>query len=127
MATTAFVGLPKRMLTAGPTGEAVASLMLLATDSKGRPWSTLPPFRPDEVDWRRLTSAETTVEIVAGMSRPSGSPMPAYSPTAGTRNYAGTVFLRSPDPVTLQQDCFRIVDGLEAALQEVDAAVGAAA
>ena len=115
--------LPERMLTSGPPGgQAVASLMLVATDSKGRPWRTLPAFRPDRVDWSRLTSPDTEVEIVRGQTLPSGSPMPAYSPTAGTRNYAGTLFLRSPDPVTLQADCLRIVDGLEAALEEVEAA-----
>ena len=97
--------------------------MLLAADSKGNPWRTLPAFRPDRVDWRRLTSPETEVEIVAGMTRPSGSPMPPFSPTAGTRNYAGTLFLRAPDPVTLQADCFRIMDGLEAELEAVEAAL----
>ena len=117
--------LPERMLTSGATGDAVASLMLVATDSKGTPWESLPPFRPDRVDWRRLTSPETTVEIVTGQTLPSGSPMPAYSPTAGTRNYAGTLFLRAPDAETLQADCFRIVDGLEAALREVEEAAAA--
>jgi biotin carboxylase len=124
---TALLGdepaLPERMLTSGPTAEAVASLMLLATDSKGKPWRSLPPFRPDRVDWRRLTSPETQVEIVSGMTLPSGAPMPAFSPTAGTRNYAGTLFLRSPDPPTLQADCFRIVDGLEAELEAADEAL----
>src|SRR5439155_19126873 len=60
---TALLGgepeLPERMLTSGPTDQAVASLMLLATDSAGNPWSSLPPFRPDRVDWRRLTSPGT--------------------------------------------------------------------
>jgi biotin carboxylase len=126
---TALLGgepkLPERMLTSAPTGQAVASLMLLATDSKGNPWGSLPPFRPDRVDWRRLTSPGTDVGIVTGMTLPSGSPMPAFSPTAGTRNYAGTLFLRAPDPATLQADCFRIVDGLEAELHAVDAALAA--
>jgi hypothetical protein len=99
--------------------------MLLATDSAGNPWRSLPPFRPDRVDWRRLTSEATEVEIVTGMTLPSGSPMPAFSPTAGTRNYAGTLFLRAPDPATLQADCFRIVDGLEAELHAVDEALAA--
>jgi biotin carboxylase len=126
---TALLGgepeLPKRMLTSSPKGHAVASLMLLATDSKGNPWSSLPPFRPDRVDWRRLTSPETHAEIVTGMTLPSGSPMPAFSPTAGTRNYAGVLFLRAPDPATLQADCFRVVDGLEAELHAVDEAFAA--
>jgi biotin carboxylase len=112
--------LPERMLTSGPTGQAVASLMLLATDSKGTPWRSLPAFRPDRVDWGRLTSPHTEVDVVAGQTLPSGSPMPAFSPTAGTRNYAGTLILRSPDPATLQADCFSIVDGLEAALEALE-------
>nr|MDQ3822590.1 ATP-grasp domain-containing protein [Actinomycetota bacterium] len=115
--------LPERMLTSAPGGRAVASLMLVATDSKGKPWTSLPPFRPDRVDWRRLTSPDTEVEVVAGMSLPSGSPMPRFSPTAGTRNYAGTLFLRASDARTLQADCFRIVDNLEAALRDVEEAV----
>jgi biotin carboxylase len=119
--------LPERLLTSAPSGRAVASLMLLATDSRGTPWSSLPPWRPELVDWSRLTGPETEVEIVAGQTRPSGSPMPSFSPTAGTRNYAGTLFLRAPDPVTLQTDCFRILDGLEAELRAVETAVGAGA
>ena len=126
---TALLGgepeLPERMLTSGPTRRAVASLMLLATDSGGNPWSSLPPFRPDRVDWRRLTSPETEAEIVTGMTLPSGSPMPAFSPTAGTRNYAGMLFLRASDAGALQADCFRIVDGLEAELLAVDEALAA--
>jgi hypothetical protein len=86
----------------------------------------LPAFRPDRVDWRRLTSPDTEVDVVTGQTLPSGSPMPAFSPTAGTRNYAGTLILRSPDPVTLQADCFSIVDGLEAALEAVEEAAPAA-
>src|ERR671933_1819332 len=126
---TALLGgepeLPQRMLTSGGAQQAVASLMLLATDSAGNPWSSLPPFRPDRVDWRRLTSPGTEAEIVTGMTLPSGSPMPSFSPTAGTRNYAGTLFLRAPDPATLQADCFRIVDGLETELRAVDEALAA--
>ena len=126
---TALLGgepeLPERMLTTGAAEQSVASLMLLATDSAGNPWRSLPPFRPDRVDWRRLTSPATEAEIVSGMTLPSGSPMPAFSPTAGTRNYAGVLFLCAPDPATLQADCSRIVDGLEAELHAVDEALAA--
>jgi hypothetical protein len=35
------------------------------------------------------------------------------------------LFLRAPDPATLQADCFRVVDGLEAELHAVDEALAA--
>ena len=112
--------LPHSMLTSSGASRAVASLMLLATDSRGKPWSTLPDFRPDELDWRSLTSVGTQVELIRTQSRPNGAPMPAFSPTAGTRNYAGTLLLRAPDPHTLRHDCYRILDGLESALNHVE-------
>lgn len=108
--------LPDRMLTSEHASSAAASLSMLAADSAGRPWSSLPPFVPDRVEWSRLTSSGTTVEIVAGHTMPSGSPMPPLRSTGGHMNYAGTLFVRSTDPLTLQRDCYRILDGLEDAM-----------
>ncbi|MEU0566004.1 hypothetical protein ABZ297_11505 [Nonomuraea sp. NPDC005983] len=109
--------LPDRLLTESPRPGAVAMLMLLPTDSRGRPWQTRPTFRPELVDWSRLVSPGTQVEIVSGLTRPSGSPIPTFSPSGGTRNYLGTVFLRASDPITLRDDCYRITDGFESELQ----------
>jgi len=112
--------LPERMFTSSVTGQATAWLFVLATDHKGTPWSTLPAFHWDRVDWRRLVGPDTVPEIAPGMTLPSGSPMPAFSPTAGTRNYAAVLYLRAPDPLTLRDDCFRILDNLEAELRAVE-------
>jgi biotin carboxylase len=111
--------LPESMLTDNASSGAVASLMLLATDSRGTPWSSLPAFRPDDLDWRTLTSTGTQVDLVRTQSRPNGASMPAFSPTAGARNCAGTLLLRAADPHTLRDDCYRIMDGLESALSEL--------
>ncbi|UBU17877.1 ATP-grasp domain-containing protein [Nonomuraea gerenzanensis] len=109
--------LPGRMLTESPRPGAVAMLMLLPTDSRGRPWQSRPAFRPELVDWSSLVSPGTEVEVVPGLTRPSGSPIPDFSPSGGTRNYLGTVFVRAADPLTLRDDCYRITDGFEAELR----------
>ncbi len=110
--------IPEPMLTSTGSGTAVASLMMIATDAQGRPWTAHPEFLPDRVDWERLTGPDTQVEVVWSQTRPSGSPMPVFSSTAGTRNYAGTLLLRGSHPLALQRDCYRILDGLEVALKE---------
>jgi biotin carboxylase len=112
--------LPERMLTSESSRGAAASLSMLAVDSKGRPWTSLPPFRPDRVNWSDLTSSETTVEIVQGQTMPIGSPMPAYTTTGGHMNYAGTLYVRSRDALTLRTDTVRILDGMEGALCAVE-------
>ena len=117
--------LPERMLTASVTGRAAAWLFLLATDSRGKPWSSLPPFRADRVDWQRLVDPDTYTEVAEGFTLPSGSPMPKFSPTAGTRNYSGILYLTAPEPLTLRDDCFRILDNLEAELVKADEALRA--
>jgi biotin carboxylase len=108
--------LPDRMLTSEQATGAATSLVMLAADSKGRPWKSLPAFRPEMIDWRSLTSPSTTAEIVLGHTMASGSPMPPYSSTGGHTNYAGALFLRARDPVALRDDCLRILDGLEEAM-----------
>ena len=112
--------LPERMLTSESANGAAANLSLLAVDSRGTPWKSLPAFRPDLVDWTTLTSPGTTVEIVPGLSQPIGAPMPQYTTTGGHMNYAGTLYLRSPDALTLRADSVRILDGMEAALCAVE-------
>ena len=77
-------------MTSGRTGRFVASLMVMAADSSGRPWDLEEPlaYRPDLVDWTKLTTPGTTVELVGG--QPAGSPMPAFTPTADTLSCAVT-------------------------------------
>jgi hypothetical protein len=117
-----LVGLPARMPTANPLGgEVMGTVWVFGTDAAGRPWSSLPEFRPDRVDWRGLglVAPDTSVEVVWSQSRPAGTPVPAYSSTAGGRNSAGTLYLRSPDQATLLADSHRIVANLEEALAGV--------
>jgi hypothetical protein len=113
--------LPERLLTSGRTGRFVASLMVMAADSSGRPWDLKEPvaYRPDLVDWTKLTTPGTTVELVKG--QPAGSPMPAFTPTADTLSQAGTIILTAAAPVTLLGDSYRILDGLEAELRDAAA------
>jgi hypothetical protein len=95
--------------------------MVMAADSSGRPWDLEEPlaYRPDLVDWTKLTRPGTTVELVKG--QPAGSPMPAFTPTADTLSQAGTIILTAADPVTLLGDSYRILDGLEAELRDAAA------
>jgi biotin carboxylase len=111
--------LPDRMITSSPTGTAVGTVWVFAADGAGRPWGSLPEFRPDRVDWRRLVAPDTAVEVVWSQSLPSGSPIPAFTATAGGRNSAGTLYLRAADPATLLADSHRIVEGMEEALSGV--------
>jgi biotin carboxylase len=107
---------PESLLLPADARGAAASLSVIAVDSAGRPWSRLPPFVPDRVDWDALVSPGTTVELVRGQSQAPGTPMPPYHPNTGVLGYAGLLFLRSPDPATLREDSYRVLDGLEKAM-----------
>ena len=117
-------GLPARMLTQSRTGRCVASLMVMAADSSGHPWdlSEPLPYRPDLVDWSQLTTPGTRVEPLGGRL---GAPVPPFTPTADTLNSAGTLIPTAADPATLLRDCYRVLDGLEVALQDAAAGVPA--
>jgi biotin carboxylase/GNAT superfamily N-acetyltransferase len=111
------VELPDQMVMTG-TG-AAASVALLATDSTGRPWQSHLRFFPDRLDWSQLLSAGSRIELVAGSTAPSGSPMPCYDDGSGTRNFAGLAFLQASDARTLLRDTYAILDGLHDALASV--------
>lgn len=111
------VTLPDQMLMTG-TG-AAASVALLATDSTGRPWQSQLRFVPDRVDWSRLLSPGSRIELVAASTAPSGSPMPCYDNGSGTRNFAGLAFLQASDARTLLRDTYAILDGLHVAMAAV--------
>jgi biotin carboxylase len=108
--------LPDRMVTSSPTGKAAGTVWVFSADREGRPWRSLPDFRPERVDWARLVAPTSAVEVVWSQSLPAGSPIPAFLPTSGGRNSAGTLYLRAADPATLLADSHRIVDGLERAM-----------
>jgi biotin carboxylase/ribosomal protein S18 acetylase RimI-like enzyme len=107
------VELPGQMLLAG-TG-AAASVALLPTDSRGRPWRAQPRFVPERVDWSRMLSPGSRIELVAA-ALPPGSTMPRYDDATGTRNFAGLAFLHATDAAALLRDTYAVLDGLEAAL-----------
>jgi biotin carboxylase len=115
--------LPDRLQTGADARGAAASLSVIAADSTGRPWSALPPFVPDLVDWSELVSPGTTVELVKGVSQEPGSPLPRYHPNTGVLAHAGLLFLCAPDPLTLRADSVRVLDGLEEAMSRAWASV----
>ncbi|MEU8006942.1 hypothetical protein AB0B66_37765 [Catellatospora sp. NPDC049111] len=112
---------PDRLLLPADARGAAASLSVIAVDSTGKSWSSLPPFRPDLVAWEELVSGGTTVELVRGQSQPLGTPMPAFHPHTGVLAYAGLLLVRAADPLTLRDDCYRILDGLEEAMTKAAA------
>ena len=109
--------LPATMLVTR-TGRSAGSVALYGMDSHGSPWSTSrgtpsPIFRPERIDWRSCVSSATTVEVVPDLTIPTGSPMPSYDPANGYLNAAGVVFLTAPDPESLLDDAYSIMDSLE--------------
>lgn len=115
---------PDRMLVTGE-GRAAASLALIATDSHGTPWSTLPRLNWRTHDWRSLVSPGTTVEIARGITVPDGTVMPCYDASAAALSIGGIAYLTADDPATLKADAYRILDGLEASLVAHEAALDA--
>ena len=107
--------LPPAMLVSGAR-RAAASLALIATDSVGRPWASLPTLDPSRLSWSSLVGPETHVEVVEAQTLPFGSPMPRYEASAGVLNFAGLLFVVAPDAATLLDDTLSILDGLEAVL-----------
>jgi biotin carboxylase len=106
---------PDRMLTSGGRG-AAGSVAMYAVDSHGKPWTTLPVFRLDNVDWSELISPGTRVEVVPDLTLPSGSPMPPYDPGNGYLNSAGLLFVTADSAANLIDDAHSIMDGLEGVL-----------
>jgi biotin carboxylase len=110
-------GLPSQMLIG--TGDlpcAAASLALLATDSTGEPWRSLPVFRPELIDWDALVGPGTAVEVIDAQSLPSGARMPRYNAASGVLNFAGLAVVISPTAAQLLEDSLSILDGLEEAM-----------
>ncbi|MEY9952961.1 acetyl-CoA carboxylase biotin carboxylase subunit family protein [Leifsonia sp. EB34] len=110
--------LAEKMLTSSDANGAAASLSVIAADAYGNPWKTSPPFVPRDVDWSELVSPGTTVEVVEGQSLDHGVPMPLYHPNSGVLGYGGLLFVRAADALTLRDDCYRILDGLEESLMK---------
>lgn len=109
---------PERMLVTGDG--AASSIFLFAADIQGNPWSAQPRLWWETLDWSGLVSPGTQVEVVWSQMIPNGNPMPAYHPGKGALSYAGAVFARSSDPVTMLADANRLINGLEAAACEED-------
>jgi biotin carboxylase len=105
---------PHEMLVSGRG--AAASLAVISTRSDGSPWTRLPIFDSQKVDWPALVSPPTTVEVVKGLTITDGTRMPGYDRSGGARNWAGILFLHTADPNILLRDCYSILDNLEHAL-----------
>ncbi len=111
-ADASAAGIPASMLVGGAR-KAAGTVALLATDSSGSPWTTLPAFVPDRIDWKRGAAGGTSVEVVESTAITPGSPMPPYRSSDGTMNFAGLAFVIAPDPKALRSGTYRILDSLE--------------
>jgi biotin carboxylase len=110
------VDYPERMLTTG--SGAAGSVSIIATDSSGRAWADRDRIWDSrEVDWDRLISPDSNVEVVTGVSIPDGNPMPRYGAANGATDYAGLLFLTARDAPTLLHDSYSVLDGLERVLK----------
>jgi biotin carboxylase len=107
--------LPGELFT-GAGRAAAGSVAMYAVDSRGNPWQSLPVFDTDRIDWSRLVSDGTRVEVVPDLTIPDGSPMPPYDPPNGYLNSAGLLFVTASTPAQLVEDAYGIMDGLEGAL-----------
>ncbi|MER6401203.1 acetyl-CoA carboxylase biotin carboxylase subunit family protein [Kitasatospora sp. NPDC059973] len=113
------VAYPPAMLTgAGGSGAAGAagSLVILAADRAGEPWSEQPRWDFDAVDWTDLLSPGSTIEPVRERSLPAGTPMPAYERAEGANTMAALCFLTARSADVLVADCTRIIEALPKAL-----------
>ncbi|TDQ00925.1 ATP-grasp domain-containing protein [Labedaea rhizosphaerae] len=105
---------PERMLVAG--GRAAASVAVVPADADGNPWRTTPSWDPDRVDWTALLSPGSTIEPVPAFMLPAGTPVPAFDPSGGSRNWLGVFLVTAVDAPTLLRDCRAVLDGMEGAL-----------
>nr|BFD89326.1 hypothetical protein KitaXyl93_06860 [Kitasatospora sp. Xyl93] len=108
------VDYPEAMLTDGV--RAAASLAVVPADAAGVPWRSTPVWNPQAVDWQSLLSPGSTIEAVPAFAMPAGQPVPAFDPSAGSRNWLGVYLLSAVDAATLQRDCNAVLNGMEAAL-----------
>lgn len=108
------VDYPEAMLTEGL--RAAASLAVVPADAAGVPWRSSPVWNPEAVDWRSLLSPGSTIEAIPAFAMPAGGTVPAFDPSAGSRNWLGVYLLSAVDAATLQRDCNAVLNGLEAAL-----------
>jgi hypothetical protein len=111
------VKFPDRMLTSADARGSAASLVLIATDSVGTPWSRELVWDPQAVDWAEIVSPGTRIELVPGQSILAGSPVPSYDLSSGSLNYGGVFFVRAPRVDVLLRDLYSVLDKMEAALQ----------
>ncbi|MBB6569828.1 hypothetical protein [Kribbella sandramycini] len=97
---------------------AAASVAVVPANAAGEPWQTQPVWDPEQVDWTALLSPGSTVEPVPVFMLPTGTRVPAFDPSGGSRNWLGVFLLTAVDAPTLQRDCRAILDGMEAALPQ---------
>ncbi|MFD0275240.1 acetyl-CoA carboxylase biotin carboxylase subunit family protein [Kitasatospora sp. NPDC127111] len=105
---------PEAMLTDGV--RAAASVAVVPADAAGVPWRSRPVWNPQAVDWQSLLSPGSTIEAVPAFAMPAGQPVPAFDPSAGSRNWLGVYLLSAVDAATLHRDCNAVLNGLEKAL-----------
>jgi hypothetical protein len=120
------VSFPTQMLTDADAQGAAGSLSLIATDASGTPWSRHPMWDSSIVDWSKLLSQGSTIQLVPGLSIGNGAPMPRYDKARGARGYGGIFFLRTADVSTLVRDSYAVLNGLEEALIQAWARVDTA-
>ncbi|MGW6834701.1 ATP-grasp domain-containing protein [Streptomyces sp. NPDC054949] len=108
------VDYPRRMLTEGEG--AAGSLVVLAVDPEGRPWSELPTWDFEAVDWPALLAPGSRVELVREHSLPPGSRVPVYEEAGGANSMAALCFLTAESGPELLADCGRILAALPHAL-----------
>ncbi|MFF8266540.1 PEP/pyruvate-binding domain-containing protein [Streptomyces sp. NPDC016562] len=118
------VGYPEKMLTEGKG--AAGSLVILAADPEGRPWTERPAWDFDAVDWPALVAPGSRVELVREHSLAPGSPIPPYEEAGGANSMAALCFLTAESAPQLLADCGRILAALPHALTADPAPRGAA-
>jgi hypothetical protein len=117
--------LPGRMYT-GPGNGAAGTLTLLPVDEHGVPWDVPPSFH-SAIDWPRLISAHTTVELDWGKLIGEASPIARYDDYRGGMNSFGLLYLESRTPETLLRDQYAVRRGLRGELERLEASLGAPA
>ncbi|MFJ3231211.1 acetyl-CoA carboxylase biotin carboxylase subunit family protein [Streptomyces sp. NPDC086787] len=103
---------PKRALTPADATGAAGSLVVLAVNGDGTPWSRRHRWDSSVVVRTAPVGTGSTLSVVRESSLPDGSPVPVYDPAAGANTMAGLCLLSADRPQSVVRDFTALVDAL---------------
>ncbi|WP_405575535.1 ATP-grasp domain-containing protein [Streptomyces sp. NBC_01167] len=111
---------PAQALTLADAKGAAGSLVVLAVNGDGTPWSDRRLWDSAAVLRTAPVSAGSTLSVVGESSLPDGSPVPVYDPAAGANTMAGLCLLSADRPQDIVRDFTALVHALPHLLPAAD-------